>query len=229
MTTAQEVIDLVGAKWSNAAPIHLFRCPVCQNEEGDDPPMVMLSFRGEGAPIEITCTDGCAPADIIDASPLADVDTHHVTGIEDVPELKALAEKKAAALAKAKSKKAKSKEKDTAGKATISEALSAAALDNYELKHTPAGEAYAVPKTGPRIVLSLKGSRGALRAKLAAAYLLEHGKPPKANDLADTMTALEGLALTSDPEPLHHPGRQARRGCLVGHRRRDRRRDPHQP
>lgn len=87
------------------------------------------------------------------------------------------------------------------GKQPAAKVLSRIAQERYRFGTSTTGEPFAVPLSGPRIVLSLRGA-ASLRAELAAAYLRETGTPPPQQALADTLIALEGIAATGTSEYL---------------------------
>ncbi len=76
------------------------------------------------------------------------------------------------------------------------------ATATYRMGVTDTGEAFAVEHDGPNVALLLKGSATALRAKLAKAYRAKTGKTSPSAALADALTALQGLALDAESEPL---------------------------
>lgn len=86
--------------------------------------------------------------------------------------------------------------------AVQSERLVRLALDAYDLGISTEGAAFAASKFGARIALDLRGSRDALRARLAAQYRSEHGRPPSSSALADALVVLEGMAADCAPVPL---------------------------
>lgn len=77
------------------------------------------------------------------------------------------------------------------------------AQDRYELGCTPAGEPYAIPTSGPRVVRSLRGGRGSLRAELARAYYELTGSAASQSALADACLTIDGLAQQVEPVDLH--------------------------
>lgn len=72
------------------------------------------------------------------------------------------------------------------------------ALRTYTLGRSKT-EPYAVPHTGPRVALALRGGGNSLRQHLAAAFAREHGKTATTGALADALNTLEGYALETDP------------------------------
>jgi len=69
---------------------------------------------------------------------------------------------------------------------------------NYTLGRSKT-EPYAVPHTGPRVALALRGGGNSLRQHLAASFAREHGKTATTGALADALNTLEGYALAEDP------------------------------
>jgi len=64
-------------------------------------------------------------------------------------------------------------------------------------------ESHAVPRTGPRVALRLKGGGNSLRQHLAVAFSRRYGKTATAGALTDALNTLEGHALESDPVEVH--------------------------
>jgi len=63
------------------------------------------------------------------------------------------------------------------------------------------GKTYAVPLTGPNTALPLRGENG-LRTRLANAYYNDTDSAASSSALADALTALEGQAVNTAPEPV---------------------------
>lgn len=85
----------------------------------------------------------------------------------------------------------------------IADVLLGLARGMWRLGQAEDGEPFAVPLSGPRLVLPLRGGRVSLRAALAATHVDAQGVAPSQQGLADTMLALEGLAARETPETLH--------------------------
>lgn len=85
-------------------------------------------------------------------------------------------------------------------KKSMSDALVDLALESYRLGVTESGEAFAVQRDGPAVAIMLRGSKSALRAKLAKVYRQVTGKTPNASALTDALLALEGQAMDATPE-----------------------------
>lgn len=88
------------------------------------------------------------------------------------------------------------------GKKSAATRLTGLARDRYTFAHTPAGEPFAVPISGAKVVRLLRGSSASLRAELAATYLDIFGSPPTSQALADAILALEGIALQGESVDL---------------------------
>ena len=82
------------------------------------------------------------------------------------------------------------------------DALVDLAHSTYRLGMSIDREAFAVPVDGPAVAMMFRGGGSALRAALAKQYRAVTGKTPSASALADALTALEGMAQDSDPEPV---------------------------
>ncbi len=70
------------------------------------------------------------------------------------------------------------------------------AMERYEFGISTVGEAYALPKSGPKIVALLRGSKTSLRGQLAREYFRETRKAAPQQALADALavSALEAIA-----------------------------------
>lgn len=75
------------------------------------------------------------------------------------------------------------------------------ALEQYRIGRTPAGEPFAVERNGPNLAHMLRGSKDALRARLAREFRQRMWNTPRAAALADALCAREGEALETAPEP----------------------------
>src|SRR4051794_18231437 len=89
------------------------------------------------------------------------------------------------------------------GKASQATLLVDLALAEYTFHRDTTGGTFALARSGPRIVRTLRGTDDSLRAELASRYFKETGKAPSSTALADAMQVLIGQALDSDPIPLH--------------------------
>jgi hypothetical protein len=76
------------------------------------------------------------------------------------------------------------------------------ALERYHLGQSTEGEAFAYPKSGPRIVSLLGTGKNSLRKELARAHVIERGTVAGQQQLTDALTALEGLAEAEEPSRL---------------------------
>lgn len=103
-------------------------------------------------------------------------------------------------------------DQEEGGRKSAATVLVEQALNLYDLGVSTDGEPYALPRTGPRLVRMLRGSRTSLRAQLAREDFTATGKAAPQQALADALLVLEGQALDCDPKPLHlrvadHAGR----------------------
>ncbi len=87
-------------------------------------------------------------------------------------------------------------------KLSVATRLVALAQDGYRFAETPAGEPFAVPLTGPRVVRMLRGGTDSLRAELADRYFQASGRAAPQQALADALLVLEGRARHGKAEPL---------------------------
>jgi len=77
------------------------------------------------------------------------------------------------------------------------------ALADYDLKLSGSGEAFAVPKDGPRVPLLLRGGHTSLRASLAREYFKRNERAAPQQALSDAMGTLDGFAQETEPTTLH--------------------------
>ena len=76
-------------------------------------------------------------------------------------------------------------------------------LKAYDFGISPTGETFALPKSGPRIVSMLRGSKISLRGQLARTYFRDYGRVAPQQALADALLVTEGIAQESDETELH--------------------------
>jgi hypothetical protein len=81
--------------------------------------------------------------------------------------------------------------------------LATMAMKLYDIRADDTGAVYALPKTGARIVRSLRGGATSLRAELAKLHRRETGRVPTQSALTDAIASLEGEAAEADPVKLH--------------------------
>ena len=92
---------------------------------------------------------------------------------------------------------------DGGGRKSAASALVNLAEQRFDFEVSPDGEAFAVPRTGPRVVAVLRGGRQSLRALLARAYFQTTGKVVPQQALSDALMVLDGAAQEEDPTELH--------------------------
>lgn len=85
----------------------------------------------------------------------------------------------------------------------VATALVRSAQARYELGVSEDGEAFAVPKEGPRVVRLLRGGKASLRLELARVYFEENERAAPSQALADALATLEGFAQVATPTRLH--------------------------
>jgi hypothetical protein len=88
-------------------------------------------------------------------------------------------------------------------KPSVSTALVQLAHEYYTYGVSTLGDAFALPRRGPRIVSMLRGGRSSLRALLAREYFRRHGGAAPQQALADALLVVEGIAQESQPVELH--------------------------
>lgn len=89
------------------------------------------------------------------------------------------------------------------GKQSAASVLVNIALEKYELGVSEKDLPFGIPKTGPKIVKMLRGTKGSLRAELAKEYFNKTGKAAPQQALADALMVLEGMAQDLEPTTLH--------------------------
>jgi hypothetical protein len=80
--------------------------------------------------------------------------------------------------------------------------LTEIACEQYDFGLGDGGETFAVPKTGPRVALMLRGGKTSLRGQLARDYYLRSGRAAGQQALADALMVIEGLAQEQDESRL---------------------------
>ena len=77
------------------------------------------------------------------------------------------------------------------------------ARDQYSFGVSDAGETFAVPVAGPKVVSLLRGGKTSLRRQLARQYFELTGKAAPQQALADALLVIEGLAQDEEESVLH--------------------------
>ena len=77
------------------------------------------------------------------------------------------------------------------------------ALSIFRIGRSETDEAFAVEVDGANIAIMLRGSRDALRSKLALMYRNTYGRVPNSNALSNALVVLQGEALGSEQEPTY--------------------------
>src|SRR4051812_25759470 len=93
--------------------------------------------------------------------------------------------------------------REGARKPSVSTALVEIAQTHYTFGVSTMGDAFALPRSGPRIVAMLRGGRLSLRALLAQQYFRQHGNAAPQQALADALLVVEGMAQESAAVELH--------------------------
>lgn len=96
-------------------------------------------------------------------------------------------------------------------KVPVSRRLVELGLELFEVGCDGDGQPIAVPRTGPRVAMPLKG-RESLRQALSAAYLAREDRVPSGSALSDAVTALAGIAAGDDGQVWHTDLRVMRAG-----------------
>lgn len=73
------------------------------------------------------------------------------------------------------------------------------ATELYDFGVSDAGETFAVPKAGPRVLFMLRGGKSSLRAQLSREFFTRTGKAAPQQALADALLVVEGMA-QEEPE-----------------------------
>ncbi len=87
------------------------------------------------------------------------------------------------------------------------------ALELFQLRVSPDGEAFVVTEDLPHLARPLRGGRLSLRARLSADYFERFERAVSSSALADAISVLEGKAQRLDPTTTHE--RVARRDGVV--------------
>jgi len=77
------------------------------------------------------------------------------------------------------------------------------AMEKYSFGISTVGEAYALPKSGPKIVALLRGSKTSLRGQLAREYFRKTRKAAPQQALADALAVLDGMCQESQEAELY--------------------------
>ncbi len=76
------------------------------------------------------------------------------------------------------------------------------ATELYEFGVSDAGEAFGIPRSGPRVVRLLRGGKTSLRGQLAREFLTRTGKATGQQALADALLVVEGIAQDDEERQL---------------------------
>ena len=76
------------------------------------------------------------------------------------------------------------------------------AQQGYEFGVSTTGDAFAIPRLGPRLVAMLRGSKTSLRKQLAKDFFHEHHRTASQAALTDALTTIEGYAQEEVPQEL---------------------------
>lgn len=77
------------------------------------------------------------------------------------------------------------------------------ALQHFTFGVSTAGETFALPKKGPKVVSMLRGAKTSIRGQLARLYFQRHGRAAPQQALADALLVIEGAAQESDEQELY--------------------------
>jgi energy-coupling factor transporter ATP-binding protein EcfA2 len=94
-------------------------------------------------------------------------------------------------------------DEDKAEKKSVATILVEIAQERYEFGVSTDSETYGVPRSGPRVVLMLRGGKTSLRGQLARTYFTRTGKAAPQQALADALLVIEGIAQETEPERLY--------------------------
>lgn len=89
-----------------------------------------------------------------------------------------------------------------AGKSQATEIVEMA-LEEFQLRVNPDGEAFVVTERLPHVASQLRGGKLSLRQLLAAEYFDRYGRVPSNAGLADAISVLEGKAQRLEPVQTH--------------------------
>lgn len=94
-------------------------------------------------------------------------------------------------------------EEDKGEKKPAATLLVEIAEEMYSFGISDTGEAFGVPRSGPRVLRMLRGGKTSLRGQLSREYFRRHGKAAAQQALADALLVIEGIAQDSDETELH--------------------------
>lgn len=77
------------------------------------------------------------------------------------------------------------------------------AQEKYNFGVSTTGETFALPKSGPKVVHMLRGSKTSLRGQLAREYFRRTGRAAPQQALADALLVIEGMAQDADEAELY--------------------------
>ena len=77
------------------------------------------------------------------------------------------------------------------------------AEQHYTFGVSPEGETFAIPRSGPEVVVTLRGNQQSLRGRLARRYFTEMRRAAPQQALADALAVIDGLAQESEPQRLY--------------------------
>lgn len=92
---------------------------------------------------------------------------------------------------------------DDQGRKSAATILVEIAQSHYDFGVSTTGDTFALPKSGPKVVAMLRGSKTSLRGQLAREYFRKHRRAAPQQALADALLVIEGLAQESDEAELH--------------------------
>ena len=77
------------------------------------------------------------------------------------------------------------------------------AREQYDFGISTTGETFAIPKTEPRLVAMLRGSKTSLRGRLARDYFREYRRAAPQQALADALLVIDGFAQEAEEQELY--------------------------
>jgi hypothetical protein len=93
--------------------------------------------------------------------------------------------------------------KGEAERKSASTELAQIACERYEFGLGDGGETFAVPRSGPRVAVMLRGGKTSLRGQLARDYYSRTGRAAPQQALADALLVVEGMAQEQDESRLY--------------------------
>ena len=101
------------------------------------------------------------------------------------------------------SSRASESDSDDQAKKSAATRLVEIAEQHYRFGVSPDGEVFAIPRSGPEVVVMLRGNQQSLRGRLARRYFTETRRAAPQQALTDALAVVDGLAQEAKPQRLY--------------------------